>query len=222
MNGRPSVLTPALPKLRVPASQLRLAEACQSDGESDADERSDDGNYFADRCEKERRGEDAGLPEETVDNLDLPDLQDDYDSDTDEDNYDIFDEDDMPRSGETDSDEGEDEDMDPSEVGPKSFHTYLFCPAPHRLTILRLFTKHACLHSLLPERHGQPRTAADIRRDAVFEMYTHCHSNHLSEVWGYLWTSWYSRKRWHISKTTRSWTDLHLRGALTLELRLLM
>jgi hypothetical protein len=28
---------------------------------------------------------------------------------------------------------------------------YMFCPAPHRLPILRLFAKHHALHPLLPE-----------------------------------------------------------------------
>lgn len=75
-------------------------------------------------------------------------------------------------------------------------NTYLFCPLAHRLPIMRLFAKHASQHSLLPERHGQARSAADIRRDAVHEMYQHCVANNLREVWAYLWNSWYARSRW--------------------------
>lgn len=74
--------------------------------------------------------------------------------------------------------------------------TYLFCPLAHRLPVMRLFAKHASQHSLLPERHGQSRTAADIRRDAVHEMYQHCVANNLPEVWAYLWNSWYCSERW--------------------------
>ena len=32
--------------------------------------------------------------------------------------------------------------------------TYEFCPAVYRLQILRLFTKHFCLHPLFPECNG--------------------------------------------------------------------
>ncbi|PCH36009.1 hypothetical protein WOLCODRAFT_39395, partial [Wolfiporia cocos MD-104 SS10] len=85
------------------------------------------------------------------------------------------------------------------ESGPKHRSPeYQFCPANHHLPIMRLFVKHASQHTLLPERHGQPRTASDIRRDAVTEMYFHCERNQLCEVWAYLWTSWYSPSRWII------------------------
>ncbi|KAI9067852.1 hypothetical protein FKP32DRAFT_1600894 [Trametes sanguinea] len=87
----------------------------------------------------------------------------------------------------------------PSETGPRAkAPDYQFCPAAHRLSILRLFAKHACQHPLLPERHGTARSAEDIYRDAVEEMYRHCKSNHLREVWAYLWNSWYSRSRWKL------------------------
>ena len=86
-----------------------------------------------------------------------------------------------------------------SERGPKPKDPiYQFCPSAHRLAILRLFAKHASLHSLLPERHGKLRTAMEIRRDSVFEMYTHCWLNNLSEVWAYLWSQWYSPDRWKL------------------------
>ncbi|OSC99965.1 hypothetical protein PYCCODRAFT_1342865, partial [Trametes coccinea BRFM310] len=75
---------------------------------------------------------------------------------------------------------------------------YQFCPAAHRLPILRLFAKHASQHPLLPERHGQARTAEDIYRDAVSEMYHHCFANNLREAWAYLWNSWYRRPRWNL------------------------
>lgn len=87
----------------------------------------------------------------------------------------------------------------PSESGPQSrVPGYQFCPAAHRLPLLRLFSKHACQHTLLPERHGESRSSEDIYRDAVAEMYRHCKTNRLAEVWAYLWNSWYSRPRWKL------------------------
>ena len=76
--------------------------------------------------------------------------------------------------------------------------TYEFCPLAHRPCVLRLLTKHFCQHSLLPERHGQHRTAEHIYRDSVYEMYLYCKNNHLREVWGYLWTNWYTPAKWKL------------------------
>ncbi|KAI1782045.1 hypothetical protein LXA43DRAFT_870500, partial [Ganoderma leucocontextum] len=85
------------------------------------------------------------------------------------------------------------------ETGARSKRAdYEFCPAAHRLPIMRLFAKHASQHPLLPERHGQARSSDEIRRDAVTEMYLHCKTNNLSEVWAYLWNSWYGPSRWKL------------------------
>ena len=75
---------------------------------------------------------------------------------------------------------------------------YKFCPLLHCLSILRLLAKHFCQHPLLPERHGQPRSAQQIHRDAVYETYLHCKNNQLREVWGYLWTNWYAADKWKL------------------------
>ena len=37
----------------------------------------------------------------------------------------------------------------------KNHISYEFCPAAHRLPILRLLSKHFCLHPLFPEQHGK-------------------------------------------------------------------
>ncbi|KAI0671341.1 hypothetical protein C8Q78DRAFT_991023 [Trametes maxima] len=84
----------------------------------------------------------------------------------------------------------------PSSGAGSTGASYQFCPPPHRLPILRLFAKHASQHPLLPERHGEARTAEQIYRDVVNEMYTHCSRNNLSEVWAYLWNNWYCPNRW--------------------------
>ncbi|EIW53639.1 uncharacterized protein TRAVEDRAFT_99853, partial [Trametes versicolor FP-101664 SS1] len=73
-----------------------------------------------------------------------------------------------------------------------------FCPAPHRLPIIRIHSKHGCQHPLLPERHGESRSSEDIYRDAVHEMYLHCKANNLAEVWAYLWNLWYRRPHWKL------------------------
>ncbi|KAF5361263.1 hypothetical protein D9758_010272 [Tetrapyrgos nigripes] len=39
-------------------------------------------------------------------------------------------------------------------------------------------------------------TTEQIRRNAVMEMYQFCYQRGLREVWGYIWTSWYSQKMW--------------------------
>lgn len=92
--------------------------------------------------------------------------------------------------------------------GPKDSHqgrkqkkktlSYEFCPLPHRHPILRLLTKHFCLHPLLPECHGQTRNSEQIYRDSVYEAYLHCKNNHLREVWAYLWTNWYTPNKWNL------------------------
>ena len=76
--------------------------------------------------------------------------------------------------------------------------TYEFCPLPHQPSVLHLLTKHFCQHPLLPEQHGWHCTAEYIYRDSVHEMYLYCKNNHLCEVWGYLWTSWYTPDKWKL------------------------
>ncbi len=77
---------------------------------------------------------------------------------------------------------------------------YIFCPAPHRKQLLKLITKHFCLHPLFPEpdSNNQPHTSVSIRHNAVYEMYVFCHVRGLTEVWGYLWTSWYAPQKWKL------------------------
>ena len=81
---------------------------------------------------------------------------------------------------------------------PKKHISYEFCPPAHRLPILRLLSKHFCLHPLLPERHGQTRSSNEIYRDSVREMYLQCKNNQLREVWAYMWVNWYSPVKWRL------------------------
>ncbi|KAH7904127.1 hypothetical protein BJ138DRAFT_980315, partial [Hygrophoropsis aurantiaca] len=73
-----------------------------------------------------------------------------------------------------------------------------FCPAPHRKPFFHLFAKHFCQHPAFLDRDGIPRSAPEIRRNAVYEMYQFCHQRGLREVWGYMWVSWYSYNRWEL------------------------
>ncbi|KAJ6484694.1 hypothetical protein C8R45DRAFT_829706, partial [Mycena sanguinolenta] len=80
------------------------------------------------------------------------------------------------------------------EPGETSFavdKNYVFCPAPHRKQILRIFMRHFCEHPLLPDRSGNTRTSKEIRDAAVYEMYKFCEQRGLREVWGYVWAAWY-------------------------------
>ncbi|THU81891.1 hypothetical protein K435DRAFT_615402, partial [Dendrothele bispora CBS 962.96] len=94
-----------------------------------------------------------------------------------------------------------------------------FCPAPHRKQLLHLFTRHFCQHPLLPERlEADCWTAEQIRRNAVMEMYNFCFQCGLREVWGYMWTSWYSPKMWELwARSTNSQLLSRLRTTMNVE-----
>ena len=93
---------------------------------------------------------------------------------------------------------------------------YVFCPAPHRKGILRLFTRHFCQHPLLLERDGK-LSAEDIRSQAVYDMYNFCKVRGLREVWGYMWSSWYSPKMWCLWARSTSPRISRLRTTMAVE-----
>ncbi|KAG6824369.1 hypothetical protein H0H92_007079 [Tricholoma furcatifolium] len=94
----------------------------------------------------------------------------------------------------TDQEDGPDWMFDEGEVVAKD-PMYVFCPAVHRKQALHLFTKHFCQHPIFLERDGK-WDAQKIRNQAVYEMYQYCTHRNLPELWGYMWTSWYSPKMW--------------------------
>ncbi|PIL26554.1 hypothetical protein GSI_12312 [Ganoderma sinense ZZ0214-1] len=97
---------------------------------------------------------------------------------------------------------------------------YVFCPAAHRKQILRLVTKHFCLHPLFPEQdsNDRPHTSESIRHDSVYEMYNFCRVRGLAEVWGYLWTSWYAPQKWKLwARSSSSDRISRLRTTMTVE-----
>lgn len=116
---------------------------------------------------------------------------------------------------ETDREDAPDYEFEQDEKTSKD-PSYVFCPSHFRKDLLRKLTKHYCQHPLLPEQDGT-RTAKEIRDAAVYEMYMFCHQRNLAEVWAYLWTQWYSPKRWHL--WARSTTDLisRLRTTMNVE-----
>lgn len=73
-----------------------------------------------------------------------------------------------------------------------------FCPKEHRSFIVERFRCHACQHPLIP-LNDDDHTCFDkdeIYESAVFDMYTYCRSNGLSQVWAYLWNCWYCPEKW--------------------------
>lgn len=202
-NGRPHVITPAIPaiKIRIPknfdletqaAGLPNLDVTAANDSESDSDaSQSDDETFYGQHAY--RKQAQLNQDSEKSDNDGWESDQSDDSSDEDNLCHQIG------QYAEREADLESDTHIPSDEIGTKSKNKdYLFCPAPHRLSILRLFAKHASLHPLLPERHGEKRTAKLIRRDAVTEMYRHCKMNNLCEVWAYLWNSWYAPAKWRL------------------------
>jgi hypothetical protein len=120
----------------------------------------------------------------------------------------------------------EDDDKEDDEDGPdwlfdngetkSTKPDYVFCPAPHRKQLPRLFTKHFCQHPQFPERDGT-YSAKEIRTNAVTEMYMFCWQRGLSEVWAYFWTSWYSPNMWKLwARSTCPWIS-RLRTTMNVE-----
>ncbi|KAI9057367.1 hypothetical protein FKP32DRAFT_1689206 [Trametes sanguinea] len=199
INGRPPVLTPSLPPIVLTAEAIAKAlrdgeeedledevgattlkdSVEESETDDDWEERSDAGTYWGDQAEREAPDE---YGEEDWEIDDIADIRSA-----------------VQKAAQETSDGDETAPRDPTELGPPPKRPdYQFCPAAHRLPVLRLFAKHASQHPLLPERHGEARTAEDIHRDAVYEMYHHCFANNLREVWAYLWSSWYCKSRWNL------------------------
>jgi hypothetical protein len=93
---------------------------------------------------------------------------------------------------------------------------YVFCPAAHRKQALHLVAKHFCEHPFFPDSDGS-KTAEQIRRNAVFEMYDYCVKRGLRELWGYLWANWYSPKMWKLWARSTSALLTRLRTTMTVE-----
>ncbi|KAK1221042.1 hypothetical protein PQX77_016154 [Marasmius sp. AFHP31] len=99
---------------------------------------------------------------------------------------------------ETDSEDGPDWMFEAGEILVRDPH-YTFCLAPHRKQLLHIFTKHFCSHPFFSLRiDGRTRSAADIERDSVYEMYEFCHTRGLREVWAYMWNLWYCPRMWKL------------------------
>lgn len=177
-NGRPNTITPALPTIRIPPRDKAVVQ----DGNASDSGESDSGTFW-------------GGTRNVVDDEELPELlEDDEDNDADDVRHDLQQ---ILREPDEDNEAVVTAESDQALPATKP-KVYQFCPPIHRLPILRLFAKHASQHSLLPDRHGKPRSSHDIRRDAVSEMYWHCHRNNLADVWAYLWNNWYARDRWSL------------------------
>jgi len=115
-----------------------------------------------------------------------------------------------------DEEDAPDWEFEEGEVKSKN-PNYVFCPAPHRKQLLHLFTKHFCQHPIFPERGSTRLSAEEIRTNAVTEMYQFCYQRGLSEVWAYMWTSWYQPKVWKLwARSSSPWLS-RLRTTMTVE-----
>ncbi|KAG8894884.1 hypothetical protein FRB99_000926 [Tulasnella sp. 403] len=94
---------------------------------------------------------------------------------------------------------------------------YVFCPAPHRAAILWMFTLHFCWHPIFLARLENIKTAEEIRRCAVTEMYMHCKRNGLTEVWAYAWNQWYRPDQWKLWARSASPLLSRLQTTMTVE-----
>lgn len=116
----------------------------------------------------------------------------------------------------SDSEDAPDWTFEENEVRSKD-PAYVFCPAAHRHQILRLFATHFCMHPAFPEESKGFMTATEIREQAVLELYNFCHQRSLREVWGYMWTQWYSPKKWKIWARSTSKYVSRLRTTMSVE-----
>ena len=71
-----------------------------------------------------------------------------------------------------------------------------FCPKEYHQTVWNIMEKHLHQHTLIPTPDGLYLTSTEIREAAIQEMYEFCKKNSLVSLWSYLWTEWYSDKRW--------------------------
>jgi hypothetical protein len=134
---------------------------------------------------------------------------------------------DCPASESDDADSGPDDISDTEDAPEWQFETgeikstdqlYTFCPAPHRVQILRLFSRHFCRHPFFVDRNGTHHTATQIRYLCVYEMYHFCKRRGLREVWAYLWNSWYRTDMWDLWARSSDPTHLsRLRTTMTVE-----
>ena len=75
---------------------------------------------------------------------------------------------------------------------------YKFCPAAHHKQLLLLVTCHFCHHPFFPTRNGTHQILTQIHEQSVCEMYVFCKTRGLTEVWAYMWSSWYSLSMWKL------------------------
>jgi hypothetical protein len=74
---------------------------------------------------------------------------------------------------------------------------FVMCPPTLRDTVIDLLRKHFNMHPKIPvSASGEFWTCAEIRRNAVREMYDFCIAHGLASLWAYLWSSWYKATRW--------------------------
>ncbi|KAF9506461.1 hypothetical protein BS47DRAFT_1374127 [Hydnum rufescens UP504] len=81
------------------------------------------------------------------------------------------------------------------------------------------FCQHSCQHPLIPlnDANNTFLTAAEIHKGAILDMYTYRNENDLSQVWAYLWNSWYYPNKWVLWACSASECILVLRTTMVVE-----
>lgn len=73
------------------------------------------------------------------------------------------------------------------------------------------------MHPVFPEEDFGFMSGQDIRRESVWEIYNFCYQRGLREVWGYMWTQWYSPKKWKLWARSTSEHISRLRTTMSVE-----
>ena len=72
-----------------------------------------------------------------------------------------------------------------------------------RDVVLRMFSRHYNMHSMIPDLNGTYRSAKQIYSDCITEVYSWCYARNYSRLWAYLYSNWYAAEQWRLwARTT--------------------
>jgi hypothetical protein len=67
-----------------------------------------------------------------------------------------------------------------------------------RDTLLKMFSRHYNMHSLIPDHNGTYRSADTIHRECINEIYAWCRTRNYFRLWAYLFVNWYRPEQWKL------------------------
>ena len=65
-----------------------------------------------------------------------------------------------------------------------------------REIVLRMFSRHYNMHSMIPNLNGTYRSAEQIHSDCANEVYSWCYARNYFRLWAYLYINWYAKEQW--------------------------